>query len=127
MLRRAARLTASSLFAAGLTSLSLALPAPVQAQILYEDFAPKGEVAEVKGPWARYQTHVLKLGKNRYAVLFRPGFIHAKTALNAISPLCAAQDMHAVLTNKIAPVVLVLANGEDAVQQGYHVDCVAKE
>lgn len=127
MLRPLARFCPPAAAAICLSAFLPGLSAPAQAQILYEEFTPRGELAEVKGPWARYQTHVLKLGKNSYAVLFRPGFVHAPTAVNAISPLCAAQAMHAQLAHQIAPVALVLANGEDAVHQGYHVDCVAKE
>ncbi len=106
-------------------SLALALSAAtaVPAQIVVEPFAPDAEVAQFGGPWKRYQTHILKLAANRYAVLFRPGFIDRKGAIRAIQPLCAAKGKVAQGLGIMAPVELVFEDGVPSVQQGYQVAC----
>lgn len=110
-----------------LAALALLLASPAAAQMFYEDFSVETERTRVDGPWARYQTHVLKLSADRYSVLFRPGFVDAATAIRAIAPLCAARGRGAVGEGTVAPVDLVLENGEDTVLQGYRVICAKPE
>lgn len=104
-------------------ALTLALAAAAPAQVLYDQFDPNGQKTHVSGPYARFQEHVLKLSANRYAVLFRPGYVDAATAINAVRPLCAAAGKVAAGTGDVAPVDLVLEGGEHAVLQGYRVVC----
>ncbi len=106
-----------------LAALILALAAPAGAQAVLEPFAPIPETAGVSGPYARYQEHILKLSPTRYAVLFRPGYVDAATAIRAIGPLCAAQGRTATGTGKVAPVDVVLDDQGMRALLGYRVDC----
>ncbi|VDC28565.1 hypothetical protein [Pseudogemmobacter humi] len=108
-------------------AVALLIASPAAAQMFYEDFRDEAERTRVDGPWARYQTHVLKLSQDRYAVLFRPGFVDAPTAIRAVAPLCAARGRSAVGEGTLAPVDLVRENGEDSVLQGYRVICAKPE
>lgn len=108
-------------------SLALAVmlaAAPAGAQVTADPYAPNGETAAFTGPWKRYQTHVLKLAADRYAVLFRPGFIDREGAIRAIRPLCAALGKTAVGTGPVAPVELLFdIETGPSVHQGYQVVC----
>lgn len=106
-----------------LIALTLALASPAVAQTVYEPFEPNGETTHVTGAWARYQEHILKLSGNRYAVLFRPGYVDEPTAIRAVTPLCAAQGLTAQGIGTIAPADVVLDNGGSRVLQGYRVAC----
>ena len=114
-----ARLLAPALAAALTMGLAAALP----AQVLYDQFDDSAETATVTGAYKRYQTHVLKLSAHRYAVLFRPGYVDAATAIRTVTPLCAAQGRSAAGTGDMAPVDLVLEDGQHSVLQGYRVVC----
>lgn len=111
------------LAAATLTALPESIR-PASAQMLYENFDPNGERTGVSGPYARYQTHILKFSARRYAVLFKPGYVDAQTAIRAVKPLCAAQGLIAAGQGEIAPVDLVRVEGRNSVHQGYRVHCV---
>ncbi len=102
---------------------TLAAALPAAAQVVTIPYAPIDETAAYSGAWARYQTHILKLGADRYAVLFRPGFIDRTGAVRAVAPLCAAQGKTAAGLGTIAPVQLIFEQGAASVQQGYQVVC----
>ncbi len=112
------RKTAAALLVAALSA------APALAQMHYDPFDPSAEQTAVTGPYARYQTHVLKLSKHRYAVLFQPGFVDFNTAVRVVTPLCAAQGRVPQGESMVAPVDVLLENGSPAVQQGIRVSCV---
>lgn len=107
-----------------LTALAMMLASPAMAQMHYDPFEPNNERTSVTGRYERYQTHVLKLSKHRYAVLFQPGYVDFATAVRAVSPLCAAQGRVAQGHGPVAPVDVLLENGEPDVQQGIRVSCV---
>lgn len=102
--------------------LLLAAP-PAAAQVIVEPYAPTDQGFAFSGPWARYQTLVLKLAADRYSVLFRPGFVDAEGAIRAIRPLCAAVGKTAVGTGPVAPVELIFTPDGPSVHQGYQVVC----
>lgn len=102
----------------------LALAAPAEAQLFIENFAPIDEATRVTGPYARYERHVLKLGRTSYAVLFRPGFVDGPTAARAVEPLCREQALRAVVQGEVAPVDLVIRDGEAEILQGVRVACL---
>ncbi len=107
-----------------ITALAMMLASPAVAQMYYDPFEPGAERTNVTGRYERYQTHVLKLSNHRYAVLFQPGYVDFDTAIRAVTPLCAAQDRVAEGESRIAPVDVLLENGEPDVQQGIRVRCV---
>ncbi|NPD13951.1 hypothetical protein HOY34_01900 [Xinfangfangia sp. D13-10-4-6] len=104
--------------------LTLGLGTPAAAQMHYDSFVPGNEQTDVNGAYKRYQTHVLKLSAHRYAVLFQPGFVDQATAARTVTPLCAATGRVAAVQGQIAPVDVLLENGEPLVQQGFRVACV---
>ncbi|MGA0539387.1 hypothetical protein [Neotabrizicola sp. VNH66] len=103
--------------------LALILAGPAAAQALLEPFAPTGETTRASGPYSRYLEHIMKLSPNRYAVLFRPGYVDAATAIRAVAPLCAAQGRSATGIGTVAPVDVVLDDTGMRALLGYRVDC----
>ncbi len=101
----------------------LALAGALPAQMLVEPYAPGPESVRFTGPWKRYQEHVLQLGLDLYAVLFRPGFIDRAGSVRAIAPLCAARGHKAAGVGTMAPVELLFEDGAPRVLQGYRVRC----
>ncbi|WP_283178456.1 hypothetical protein [Gemmobacter sp. 24YEA27] len=110
-----------------ISALAMMLASPAMAQMYYEPFEPNAERTRVTGGYERYQTHVLKLSKHRYAVLFQPGYVDFDTAVRAVAPLCAAQGRVAQGDSRVAPVDVLLESGAPAVQQGIRVTCVKSE
>ena len=107
-------------------ALALVAPlstAPAMAQMIVEPFSSTNDSTGVSGPYARYQRHILRLAKNRYAVLFEPGFSDNETALRAVQPLCAETGRRAELRGVNPPVDVVFANGDVDTLLGVRIDC----
>lgn len=103
--------------------ISLTLASPAAALIIEVPYHDSTETARVTGPYAEYSPHILKLSGRQYAVLFKPGFVDAGSAIQAVLPLCAAQGRQAQGKGPVAPVDLVIEGGETRVMQGYRVVC----
>lgn len=101
----------------------VALAGALPAQVLVVPYAPGPESVRFTGPWKRYQEHVLQLGPDLYAVLFRPGFIDRAGSVRAIAPLCAARGRKATGVGTVAPAELLFEGGVPRVLQGYRVRC----
>lgn len=110
-------------FILSLAPLALSLATPASAVIIEVPFSDSTEHAGVTGPYARYSPHILKLSGGEYAVIFKPGFVDAGSAIRAVVPLCAAKGKQAQGISATAPVDLIIENGETRVMQGYRVAC----